>query len=141
LVEDNNINDFGYELSIKSVEAFDNGNYLEAIILQVEIFETIIPVLISGRARKLRIDEKIIKSLAYKGNLNTKIDNLIELSGEEFSYLTENLHDYRKRRNRIIHRKTEFKNINELNEFAKDTWLLGTIILSVFVMSIEDYSV
>lgn len=141
MTEDNNKNDFGYELSSRSVEAFDKGNYLEAVFLQAEIFETIIPVLISGRAHHLGINEKNIKSLAYEGNLNKKIDNLIELGGEEFSFLTENLHDYRKRRNRITHRKTEFKSINELNEFARDTWLLGTIIFSMFIASIKNYPI
>lgn len=135
----NEENDLGYKLSIKSIKAYEKGDYVEAFFYQAEAFENSITVMIAGRARHLGMEEKEVKKLAYKGNFNTKIDNLINISGEEFRFLWEDLHDYRKRRNKIIHRKSEFKNEAELKRYAKESWELGTNKIACFINSIKGY--
>lgn len=135
----NEENDFGYQLSIMSIEAYEKGDYILAFFYQVEIFENTMTPMIAGRARHLGKDEKEVKRLAYKGNFDTKINNFIEISGEEFRSIWKDLHNYRKRRNKIIHKKSEFKNEAELKRFSKESWELGTNILFCFINSIENY--
>lgn len=129
--------DFGYKLSEMSVKAFDAGNYIEAFNYQAEAFESSITVMIAGRARHLGMSNKKVKKLAYNGTLEKKIDILIDLCGKDFNHLCTNLHEYRERRNRLIHRKSSFKDKEEMSNFARETWLLGTSILYNFVESIE----
>ncbi len=137
----NEENDLGYKLSIKSIEAYEKGDYVEAFFYQAEAFENSITVMIAGRARHLGMDEKEVQRLAYKGNFNTKINNLIKISGEEFRFLWDDLHDYRKRRNKIIHRKSEFKNEAELKRYTKESWELGTNKIYCFISSIKRYPI
>ena len=132
-----NDKDFGLEISERSVKAFDAGSYVEAFFFQAEVFESSIPIMIAGRARHLGMSNTKVRKLAYKGTLEKKIDILIKLCGDDFSDLCTNLHEYRDRRNRLIHRKNTFKDEDEMNDFARDTWLIGTIILSNFVGSIS----
>lgn len=134
-----NDKDLGLEISEKSIEAFNAGSYLEAFFFQAEVFESSIPLMIAGRARYLGMSNTKVKELAYKGTLEKKIDNLIDLCGDDFSHLCSNLHKYRDRRNKLIHRKSTFKNEEEINEYAKETWLLGTAILYNFVESISGF--
>jgi hypothetical protein len=134
---DENDKDFGLELSEKSIKAFEAGDYLEAFNFQVEAFESSITVMIAGRARRLGMSNTKVKKLAYKGTLEKKIDNLTELCGDDFSHLCNNLHEYRDRRNRLIHRKSSFKGEEEMNDFARETWFLGTTIIYYFVESIS----
>ena len=133
--------DLGYKLSIKSIEAYEKRNYVEAFFLQVETFENSIQVMITGRARHLGIEEKKVKKLACEGNLNKKIDNLIKVGGDDFRFLWEDLHNYRRRRNKIVHQKSEFRDEEELKNYAQESWLLGTRILSCFIGSIENYPI
>jgi len=135
----NEENDFGYQLSIMSIKAYEKGDYILAFFYQVEIFENTMIPMIAGRARHLGMEEKEVKKLAYKGNFNTKIDNLINISGEEFRFLWDDLHNYRERRNKLIHGKSEFKNEAELKRFSKESWELGTNKLFCFISSIENY--
>lgn len=135
----NKENDLGYKLSIKSIEAYEKGDYIKAFFHQAEALENSVTVMIAGRARHLGMSEKEVQKLAYKGNFNTKINNLTKISGEEFSFLCNGLHDYRERRNKIIHRKSEFKNEAELKRYSKESWELGTNIIACFIDSIENY--
>ena len=135
----NKENDLGYKLSIKSIEAYEKGDYVEAFFYQAEAFENSITVMIAGRARHLGMGEKEVQMLAYKGNFNNKINNLIKISGEDFRFLCNGLHDYRERRNKIIHRKAEFKNEAELKSYAKESWELGTNKIACFINSIKGY--
>lgn len=132
-----NDKDFGLEISEKSIKAFEAGDYLEAFNFQAEVFESSITVMIAGRARHLGMSNTKVKKLAYKGTLEKRIDNFIELCGDDFSHLCNNLHEYRDRRNRLIHKKSSFTDEEEMNDFARETWLLGTTIMYTFVESIS----
>ena len=129
--------DFGGELVKKSIKAFEAGGYLEAFVFQAEAIEGSIPVMIAGRARHLGMSNTKVKKLAYEGTLEKRIDNLIKLCGDDFSHLCNNLHEYRDRRNRLIHKKSSFTDEEEMNDFARETWLLGTTIIYYFVESIS----
>ncbi len=131
--------DFGYELSEKSVLAFQSGSYIEAFVFQVEMIENGIPLMIVGRARNLRMSSTKVRKLAYKGTLEKKIDNLIEICGNDFDHFCTNLHEYRERRNRLTHRKTSFKSEEEMNDFARETWLIGTLIIFNFCEAIGNF--
>ena len=135
----NNNSDFGIELSNKSIEAFENDNFLEAVILQLEVVEEAIKIMIKGRSRHLGLSNTKIHDLADEGDLETRINNLKELCGSDFSYLCENLQDWRERRNRLTHRKHTFKGNKELNDFARETWLIGTYIIYNFIESIGNF--
>lgn len=135
----NKENDLGYKLSIKSIEAYEKGDYVKAFFHQAEALENSVTAMIVGRARYLGMNEKEVQKLAYKGSFNTRINNLTKISGEKFSYLCNSLHDYRERRNRIIHRKSEFQNEAELERYAKESWELGTDIIACFIDSIKNY--
>lgn len=134
-----NEEDFGIRLSEKSIEAFESGDYLKAFLLQVEPIDDAVKVMIAGRAKHLGINEEEIKKLAYKGTFEKRIDNFIKLCGNDFKYFCENLHDYRERRNRITHEKASFKDEEEINRFAMESWLMGTEIIYNFINSIENY--
>lgn len=131
--------DFGYELSEKSIRAFDAGSYLEAFFFQAEAFEGSIPEMIAGKLRSMGMSNTKIKKMAYRGTLEQKIDRFTELCGDEFSHLCSNLHEYRERRNKLTHRKSDFKDEEEMNNYARETWLLGTIVLSNFIESIKGF--
>ena len=134
----NNNSSSGFDISNKSIEAFENGNFFEAVMLQLEVVEEAIKFMIRGRGRHLRLSNTKIHDLADEGDLETRINNLKELCDPDFSNLCENLQDWRIRRNRITHRKHTFKDIVELNEFARETWLMGTFIIYNFVDSIAN---
>ena len=132
------IDDLGVDLSNKSIELFEEGKDLEAVNLQLEVIEEFIKMLIRERARYLGNNNTEIHKLADEGDLQTRINNLIKLCGNDFSHLCSDLQEWRKRRNRLSHRKASFKNFEELNEFAKETWLLGTKIIYIFMKNIAN---
>jgi len=134
----NNNSDFGFDISNKSIEAFENGDFFKAVMLQLEVVEEAIKIMIRGRGRHLGLSNTKIHKLADEGDLETRINNLKELCGSDFNYLCENLQDWRERRNRLIHRKHTFKDDEELNDFARETWLIGTFIIYNFVDSIAN---
>ena len=134
----NNNSSSGFDISNKSIEAFEHEKYFEAVMLQLEIVEEAIKIMIRGRARHLRLSNTKIHKLADEGDLETRINNLQELCGSDFRYLYGNLQDWRERRNRLIHREHTFKNNEELNDFARETWLIGTFIIYDFVDSIAN---
>jgi hypothetical protein len=70
-------------------------------------------------------------------DINNNLDFSFDLSNGSIKAF-ENLHDWRERRNRLIHRKHTFKDDKELNDFAREIWLIGTFIIYDFVDSIAD---
>ncbi len=93
MINDSKDNDFGVLLSNKSIEYFDNGNYLEAVTLQLEVMEDFLKFLIRNRAKYLGSSKTKIHELADEGDLETRINNLIELCGADFKQLCINLQD------------------------------------------------
>lgn len=131
-------NDFGEFLSNKSIEYFENGKYLEAVDIQLEVVEDCIKMLIHGRGKHLGLSNTKIHKLADEGDLETRINNLIELCDKDFSHLCTELHEWRNRRNRLRHRKSTYKSLEDLNEFARLTWLMGTTIIYNFMENISN---
>lgn len=130
--------DFGEQLSNKSIEAFDNGDYYLALSLQLELVEEFIKMILRCRARHLGYNKTKMHDLADTGDLETRINNLIGLCGDDFNFLCVDLQEWRKRRNKITHRKSTFSNETEFNDFCKETWLMGTAIIYNFMNYIEN---
>jgi hypothetical protein len=136
LIIDNS--DFGEQLSNKSVEAFDAGDYITAVFLQLEPWEDFLKMIIRCRARHLGYSKTKIHDLADTGDLETRINNLVELCGDDFNFICKDLQEWRERRNKVTHRKNTFSNETEFKDFCKETWLMGTTIIFNFMNHIEN---
>ena len=116
----------------KAEKAFSNGRYLEAFLIQSCIFESVIKDYAHQFLKSIFDSHPVLKKKSNNFELARMVDELF-IAGKINSKLYENLNNYRKKRNLVIHKILYFKKVKHFDKELRDTYKSG-LNMKIFIV-------
>ena len=122
-----------YRLLVSQAEdAFNNGKYLEAFLIQSCVFEGVVKNYVFSMLKPIFEATPDLKQKSKNFEMARLTDELF-LAGKIKKDLYENLNKYRKKRNEVIHKILKYKNKKQFEKELKEAYRLG-VDMKVFIV-------
>jgi len=122
-----------YRLLVNQAEdAFSNGKYLEAFLVQSCIFEVVVKNYAFSVLKPILDVNSDLKRKSKNFEIARLTDELF-IAGKIKKELYENLNRYRKKRNEVIHKVLKYKDEKQFKKELKEIYRLG-VNMKVFIV-------